>query len=160
MKSIDVKNLTHFIPLIAVAGMVLFGSGCQSGPTHKQGFDFSRYHTFAILPVTARGTYQDPALVTRLKGPVTETVVETLTGKGFKQVAESEADFHVNLLFDYREEPGQTEQRMFDLQIIDAKTKEVVWSDYWHRTTDATLPPEVVHQGVADMLKPFPPGAK
>lgn len=153
------KKLLKLIPVIAAAGMLVFGAGCQSAPTHKQGFDFSRYHTFAVLPVAAKGTYQDPGLVTRMERPVTETVVETLTGKAFKQVAESEADFHVNLLFNYWEEQGRTEQRMFNLQIIDAKTKEVVWSDYWHRTTDATLPPEVVRKGVANMLKPFPPGS-
>ena len=48
---------------------------------------------------------------------------------------------------------------MFDLQIIDAKTKEVVWSDYWSRTTVDTLSQEAICKHIAGMMKPFPPGS-
>jgi hypothetical protein len=152
------KTLNQFIPLIAAVGLLLFGSGCASNPTVKPGFDFSRYHTFAILPVTARGTYEDPSIVSRLSRPVQETVVNTLSAKGFKQVQDSEADFLVKLLFDYQPDQGRYENRMFDLQVIDRQSKEIVWSDFWHRKTDTTLPEAVVRKGVAGMLKPFPPG--
>ena len=154
------KKLLQIIPVFATAALLVFAAGCQTaGPAHKQGFDFNRYHTFAILPVVTTGTYQDPTLVTRLQRPVTDTVVETLTGKGFKRVAGSEADFQVNLRFNYWGQDSQAETRMFDLQIIDAKTKEIVWSDYWSRTTVDTLSQEAICKHIAGMMKPFPPGS-
>jgi hypothetical protein len=154
------KTTKQIIPVIAAVGLLLLGFGCASKPTVKQGFDFSRYHTFAVLPLKAKGTYQDPTIVARLSGPVQETVTDTLVGKGFKPVSEGEADFLVKLGFDYFEDQGRHEERMFDLQIIDRQSQEVVWSDFSQRRTDTTLPEAVVRQLVAEMLKPFPPGSK
>lgn len=148
------------IPAMVVACLLLLHSGCASGPTVKQGFDFSRFHTFAILPVKAKGTYQDPTIVARLSGPVQESITTTLVVKGFKPVAESEADFLVKLGFDYFEDQGRYEERMFDLQIIDRQSQAVVWSDLSRNKTDTTLPEYVVRQLVARMLAPFPPGSK
>jgi hypothetical protein len=153
------KRLTPFLPVIAVAGMLALSFGCASTMNSKQGFDFSQYHTFAILPLPEKGTYQDPAIVTRLGGPVRESIVDTLSTKGFKEAKESEADFLVKILFDYQPDQGRRELRMFDIQIIDRKTGEVVWSQYSQRLTDNTMPPEAARKRVADMLKPFPPGS-
>jgi hypothetical protein len=163
------KNISIILNLGGALAAVALFSGCQSGPTHKQGFDFGRYHTFAVLPIVANGTYTDPGIVTRLGSSVQDTVVDKLSAKGFKQINESEADFLVSMKFDFW--PGSTdtgvsdqhvtyEDRLFDLQIIDKQSKAVVWSNYIRRKTDKTLPDAVVRQRVADLLKPFPPGAK
>jgi len=152
--------IKQVVTAIAALGLWLFGAGCASHPTVKQGFDFSRYHTFAVMPITAKGTYQDPTIVARLSQPVQETVTDSLVAKGFKPVPESEADFLVKLGFDYFEDQGRYEERMFDLKIMDRQSREVVWSDWSHRKTDTTLPEAVVRQFVAEMLKPFPPGSQ
>lgn len=151
---------TPCFSVAALLGALLLAVGCKSGPSYKSGFDFSGYHTFAIQPITAQGTYEDPALITRLQRPVTETVMTTLTGKGFKQVAAGEADFLVKPLFNFWQEQGRVEERRFNLEIIDVKTGQVVWSDHHYRTTGQSLPTDVVCRKVAEMLKPFPPGAK
>jgi hypothetical protein len=154
------KTNKQIIPILTALGLFLVGSGCASKPVVKQGFDFSRYHTFALLPLKAKGTYQDPTIVARLSGPVQETVTATLVAKGFQPVPEGGADFLVKLGFDYFEDQGRYEERMFDLQIIDRHSQEVVWSDFAQRRTDSTLPESVIRQLVTEMLKPFPPGSK
>ena len=158
--SVNANTLKQLLPTITAVGIMILASGCASKPTYKQGFDFSRYHNFALLPLPEKGSYQDPAIVTRLGRPAQESVVASLTAKGFKQTKEGEADFLVKMLFDWQPEKGRTEQRFFDIQIIDSKNKEVVWSRHHHRTTDTTFPTEVVGAVVTEMLKPFPPGSK
>jgi hypothetical protein len=152
------KSFGKLFSGLAVAGLLFLGAGCQTGPRHAAGYDFSRLRSFAVLPVSAPGTYEDPALVARLSVPAREAVVETLTAKGLRQTGAAEADCHVKMLFDYLPESGRTETRMFALQILDAKSQQVVWSDYWHRTTDTSLPTDAVRAGIAKMLQPFPPG--
>jgi hypothetical protein len=143
---------------IVVAATLLVSSGCQSGPVSKPGFDFSRYHTFALLPLPEAGTYQDPTIAARLREPGTQAIVETLAAKGFQQVPENEADFLVNLSFDYQPEADRNETRLLDIQVIDARSREVVWSTWWHRTTDMTLPPGEFRKVIQRKLAPFPPG--
>jgi hypothetical protein len=149
---------------VAMAGLLVLASGCQTGPTHKQGFDFSHYHTFAIRPLPTTGTPRDPTLAARLGPTARQAAQETLSAKGFKEVPESEADFQVNLLFDYapvpEDEKGRQERHMLEIDIIDSKSTEVVWSDWRHRTTDRAISPEGAQKLVAEMLKPFPPGVK
>lgn len=152
--------LKHLLSMIAVAGILAVASGCASKPTYKQGVDFSRYHTFALLPLPEKGSYQDPGIVTRLGRLAQEGTVETLSAKGFKQIKDGEADFLVKMLFDWQSDQGRIEQRMFEIQMLDGKSREVIWSKYYQRTTDATFPVEAVRQVVAEMLKPFPPGSK
>lgn len=154
------KTAKHAIPVIAALGLLILNFGCASKPSVKQGFDFSRYHTFAILPIKAKGTYQDPTIVARLSGPVQETVTDTLVAKGFRPVPAEQADFLVKLGFDYFEDQGRYEERMFDLRVMDRQSREVVWSDFLRRKTDTTLPEAAVRQLVAEMLKPFPPGSQ
>jgi hypothetical protein len=158
------KTVTQLSLTVAMAGLLALASGCRSGPVHKQGFDFSQYHTFAIRPLPTTGTPRDPTIVARL-GPIArQTVQETLAAKGFKEVPQNEADFQVSLLFDYTPVPedefGRHERRMFDIQIRDRKSDEVVWEHWRHRTTDRTMSPEAAQKVVAEMLEPFPPTAK
>jgi hypothetical protein len=148
---------------VAMAGLLTLASGC-TGPVHKPGFDFSHYRTFAIRPLPTAGTSRDPSIAVRLGPTARQAIEETLAGKGFKQVPQSEADFQVSLRFDYlpihEDELGRDERRRLEIEIIDSKSNEVVWSDWRHRTTDRTMPPEAFRNVVAKMLKPFPPGAK
>ena len=154
-----VKQLTL---TITMAGLLALASGCQTGPAHKQGFDFSHYHTFAIRPLPATGTPRDPTLVTRVGPSARQAAQETLAGKGFKEVPPGEADFQVSLLFDYAPVPedefGRHERHMFEIHILDSKSNEAVWANWKHRTTDRTISPEAARKIVAEMLEPFPPG--
>jgi len=160
----NMKILVQLTLTVAMAGLLALGSGCKTRPFHKQGFDFSHYHTFAIRPLPATGTPRDPTIVARLGPPVRQAVEETLAGKGFKKVPQSEADFQVSLLFDYlpvaEDELGRHERRTLEIDIIDSHSNETVWSDWRQRTTDITMSPEAAGKVAAAMLKPFPPGAK
>ena len=155
---------TQLALTVAMAGLLALAPGCQTGPVHKQGFDFSHYHTFAIRPLPTTGTALDPTIVARLGPTARQTVEETLAGKGFKEAPQSEADFQVALLSDYapvpEDELGRHERRMFEIQILDSKSNEVVWSHWRHRTTDRTMSAEAARKALTEMLMPFPPGAK
>jgi hypothetical protein len=152
------KKIISFttLTITAVAAALLLAAGCASGPVVKKGTDFSRYKTFAIAPITAKGTYQDPALVTRFSKPVQESVTGALKGKGYQEARPESADLLVNLKFDHWAEEGRMETRLFNLQIVDRASQDVVWSDYHHRTTDTALPEDAIRKAIADMLKPFP----
>jgi hypothetical protein len=156
------KVFTHLTLSACLAGLLALVSGCQTGPVYKQGFDFSHYHTFAIRPLPTTGTPRDPTIVARLGPTVRQTVQETLVAKGFKEMPLSEADFQVDLLFDYAPVPdefGREERHMFEIHIFDSKGNEVVWSNWRHRTTDRSISPEAARKLVAEMLEHFPPGA-
>jgi hypothetical protein len=156
------KIATQLILTVALAGLLALASGCQTGPVHKQGFDFSHYHTFAIRPLPTTATPLDPTLVARLGPTARQAVAETLSGKGFREVSQSEADFQVSLLFDYTPVPedefGRHEHRMFEIDILDSKSNTVVWSHWRHRTTDRNISQEDARRIVTEMLTPFPPG--
>jgi hypothetical protein len=158
------KTFTQLTLTITMVGLLAFVSGCETNPAYKQGFDFSQYHTFAIRPLPTTQTPRDPTIVARL-GPATRQVAqETLTGKGFKEVPQSQADFQVDLLFDYvpapEDEFGRHDRHMFEIHIIDSKSNKVVWSHWRHRTTARTMSPEAARKIVAEMLMSFPPAAK
>lgn len=158
----NMKTVTQLTLTVAMAGLLALSSGCQTGPTHKKDFDFGHYHTFAIRPLPTTGTSRDPAMATRLGPTVRQTVQDTLVAKGFKEVPQSEADFQVSILFDYapvpEDEKGRNEHHMLEIEIVDSKSNEVVWSDWRHKTTDRSISPEAARKAVAEMLKPFPPG--
>ena len=155
------KRLIQLALNVAATGLLVLGSGCQTGPSQKRGLDFSQYHTFAIRPLPATaGTPRDPTIVTRLGPTARQAAQETLLSKGYKEVPQGEADFQVSLLFDYlpehEDESGRLERRVLEIEIIDSKSNEVVWSDWRHRTTDTTMSPDAARKVVADMLKRFP----
>jgi hypothetical protein len=158
------KMVTQLTLTIAMAGLLALGSGCQTNPGHKKGFDFSQYHTFAIRPLPTTGTFRDPTMAARLGPTVRQAVQETLAGKGFKEVPQNEADFQVALMFDYapvaEDEFGRKERHMFEIQILDSKSNEVVWAHWRDRTKDRTMSAEAARKVVSEMLMPFPPGAK
>lgn len=158
------KTVTQSTLIVTMASLLALVSGCQTGPAHKEGFDFSQFHTFAILPQPTTGTPKDPTLVTRLGPTARQAVQETLTGKGFKEVPQGEADFQVSLLFDHSPVPedefGRHEQRMFEIHIIDSKSNHAVWGNWKHRTTDRTISPDATRKVIAEMLEHFPPGGK
>jgi hypothetical protein len=126
------RIVTQLTLVVAMAGMLAFVSGCETNPAHKQGFDFSHYHTFAIRPLPTTGTQRDPTMAVRLGPTVRQAVQETLSGKGFKEVPQTEADFQVALRFGSRPVPevefGREERHMFEIQIVDSKSNEVVWA--------------------------------
>jgi hypothetical protein len=158
------KTVIEFTRSVAMAGLLALASGCQTGPVHKQGFDFSQYHTFAIRPLPTTGTPRDPTITARLGPTARQSIQQTLVGKGFKEVPTSQADFQVELLFDYAPVPedefGRHERHMFEIHILDSKSNKVVWSHWKHRTTDRTMSTEAARKIVAEMLMPFPPGEK
>jgi hypothetical protein len=157
------KVIAHLPLTIAMTGLLALAFGCETGPVHKQGFDFSHYHTFVIRPLPTNATPRDPTMVARLGPTARQAVQETLSGKGFKEVPQSEADFQISLLFDYAPVPedefGRHEVHMFEIQILDSKSNQVVWSHWRYRTRDRSVSPEAARKIIAEMLMSFPPGA-
>jgi len=156
-------KLVTLTATVAMAGLLALITGCETSHVHKESFDFSQYHTFAIGPLPTGGTHWDPTLGARLGPTFRQTLRETLIGKGFKEVPQGEADFQVKLLFDYSPVPedefGRQELHMFEIHISDSKSNQVVWSNWRKRTKSRDMSPETARKIVAEMLQPFPPGA-
>jgi len=88
---------------ITVLTVVLVGllTACSSTPKvqtqAKAGADYSRFHTFALMPLPATGPASDPGLMLRLAEPARQAVVEALTAKGLTEADRAQADIAVNL---------------------------------------------------------------
>src|SRR5512137_607673 len=156
------KPAVAMVAAVALSGLI---SGCQSGPSYPPGFDFSRYHTFALLPLPTTGTFKDPTIAVRLGPFARAAVVETLTAKGFQEAPDAQADFLVQMLFDYYPAsiPGENriiEKRRLEIRIIDRQSQKPVWSAEEDRTTAATLPPDESRKLIAGLLSSFPPPSR
>jgi hypothetical protein len=148
-----------------MGGIFLLACGCQTTPnyTTKPGADFTQYETFAFAEFGRRGPISDPTAPLRMRRAVQTSVSEILTHKGFAEVRPDTADFLVKIYGLYIPDQPQVnslEERTGVIEIIDTKTKEVVWSTRRTRTSSTTLTPEAAGLMAAKMLEPFPSGAK
>ena len=77
------------------------GAGCATTPKVKTEFektvDFSKYKTFAVLPVSRSGPASDPGVALRVGKPAKEEAVATLVAGGFQPAEQGQADFSVLL---------------------------------------------------------------
>src|SRR6266536_6554486 len=58
----------------------------------KPDTDFTRYHTFALLPLPAAVPATDPGLALRVTEPARQAVIQSLMTKGFKEAERAQAD--------------------------------------------------------------------
>src|SRR5436190_7564916 len=76
-------------------------AGCATTPKintdFKPGTDFSRFKTFALLPLPAQAPASDPGLFVRVAEPARQAVVESLAAKGLREVDRAQADCTINL---------------------------------------------------------------
>ncbi len=174
----------------ALAGLlILVASACSTAPkvqTQAQpGTDYTRYHTFALMALTATGPANDPGLMLRLAKPARESAVETLTARGFTEAAIAKADLAVNLRGSslpkvevtdwgytrtaytrrYGMAPvhvGQvnvrtSEERTLTVEIFDNHSKELIWVGWSTRETSGQVKVERVQSAIRNILAEFPP---
>src|SRR5215831_7896661 len=87
------------VPMLCCVGGLLLVAGCATPvkTDFKAGASFSRYRTFALLPLPQKAPAEDPGLLLRIAEPVREAVVSALTAKGFTEAPADKADLAVNL---------------------------------------------------------------
>jgi len=168
-------------------GGVLLGAGCASPvkTDYKTGTDFSRYKTFALMPLPQRASAEDPGLVLRLAQPARDAVVSQLTAKGFSEAPTNTADLVVNLRgqslprvevndygFTY---PAMTRygtytvvrnphttvstynERTLIIEMLDNHSKELVWVGWTKKESSKQVTPEVLQKAIQEILAEFPP---
>jgi hypothetical protein len=174
------KYLTPIVCTLALLAL----AGCSTAPrVHtyaKTGTDYTRYRTFALMPLPARGPANDPGLMLVLAEPARQAVVEVLAAKGLTEADRTQADIAVNLRgqflpkvevadLGYHAAPvyGPSggyqvrtyEERTLNIEIFDNHTKEVIWVGWSRREAHSQVDVERVQQAISNILAKFPPGA-
>ncbi len=172
--------------IVSLAG-VLLAAGCATpvNTDFKAGTDFSKYRTFALMPLPQRASAEDPGLMLRAAQPAREAVTSALTAKGLTEAPADQADLAVNLRgqsmpkvevrdygFTY---PAMTRygtvmvtqnpytsvttytERTLIIEMFDRHTKELVWVGWTKKESSGPLKPEVLQQAIHDVLAKFPP---
>jgi hypothetical protein len=84
-----------------VAVLAIAFAACSTTPKvntqPKPGADFTKYHTFALMPLPTTGPASDPGLMLRVAEPAHKAAVEALTAKGLTEANPDQADIAVNL---------------------------------------------------------------
>jgi len=168
---------------------LLFAAGCATAvkSDYKAGADFTKYHTFAVMPLPQQAPAQDPGAVVRLAPPAKEAVTEALTAKGLSEAPADRADLAVNLrgqslpkvyVRDYGysypvmtrygmvnvvhnpyTDVSTTTERKLIIELLDNKAKEVVWVGWFTKESTAQVTPEALREAVAKVLAEYPPGS-
>ena len=93
------RRKRHGIGLFALLAVI--AGACSSTPRVEtetsQGADFSRYRTFALMPLPTASPASDPDRASRLASPARQTVTETLQAKGLSESDRAQSDIVVNL---------------------------------------------------------------
>jgi hypothetical protein len=99
MKALQ-KVKSGITPLVLALALA-FAAGCSTTPKVKTEFDktsdFSKYKTFAVLPVSRSGPASDPGVALRVGKPAEEEATATLVAGGFQPAEQGQADFSVLL---------------------------------------------------------------
>jgi len=178
---------TIAVPLLCFSGILLV-AGCSTPvkTDYKTGTDFSRYKTFALMPLPQRGSAEDPGLVLRLAQPAREAVVSQLTAKGITEAPTNQADLIVNLrgqslprveVRDYGYTyPAMTRygtytvvvrdpypsvstyhERTLIIEMLDNHSKELVWVGWTKKESSKQVTAEVLQKAIQEILAEFPP---
>ena len=172
--------LMYFIGILLLAG-------CSTPvkTDYKTGTDFSRYKTFALMPLPQQASAEDPGLVLRLAQPAREAVVSQLTAKGMTEAPTNQAEVIVNLrgrslprieVRDYGYTyPAMTRygtytvvrnpyttvstsnERTLIIEMLDSHTKELVWVGWTKKTSSKQVTAETLQQAIKEILAEFPP---
>lgn len=175
--------------VLCVGGLVL-ATGCATPVKcdYKAGTDFSRYKTFALLPVTQQGPVEDPGAVLRLTGPAHAAVARELTLKGMTQASAGQAaDVVVNLrgqsmpkvdVTDYGytypvwtrygpvtvvRNPSMSvttyTERTLVIELLDTRAKELVWVGWMKKNSSKPVTVEALDEAIRRVLEKYPPSA-
>lgn len=178
------KMILH--PLLVV---IILLPACSTTPkVHSQpkpGADYTRYHTFAMMPWPRTGPATDPGLMLRIAEPARLTAIEALTAKGLTEANPGQADIAVNLRGSslpkvevtdwgynrtvytrrYGHVPvhvGQvdvrtTEERTLTVEVFDNRSKDLVWVGWSKREATGPVRVEKVQEAIRAILAQFPP---
>jgi hypothetical protein len=170
--------------------MALLMAGCAAAPKPRtqvrDGADFSRFKTFALLPLPSSGPASDPGLMLRLAEPLRAALVEGFTTLGYAEAAQDAADFTVNvrgeilprtevsdwgyrgsyafgpygtLLFPPYSGPAVStyDEQTLIIEVADRITKELVWVGWMKRGTyRRSVKVEEATAAVRQILAEFP----
>ena len=168
-------------------GTILMAAGCATpvNTDYKTGTDFSRYKTFALMPLPQQAPAEDPGLVVRLAQPAREAVVSQLTSKGLSEEPPGQADLAVNLrgqslprveVKDYGYTyPAMTRygtftvvrnpytsvstynERTLIIEMLDTRSKELVWVGWTKKESSKKVTVDALQQAIREILAEFPP---
>ncbi len=187
------KVKSGITPLVLTLALAL-AAGCSTTPKVKTEFeqtvDFSKYKTFAVLPVSRSGPASDPGVALRVGKPAEEEAAATLVAGGFQPAEQGKADFSVLLRgesipkvevsqWGYTPVVGgryggmyvggygsshidvdQYDERTLIAEVYDNQTKKVVWVGWAKRRASGDVTVEKVRAAVRRVLSAFPPGSE
>jgi Domain of unknown function (DUF4136) len=176
--------------LALVAALAILLSACSTTPKVSTqatpGADFTRYHTFALVPLPTTGPVNDPGLMLRVGQPARQAVVETLVARGLAEVDLKQADLAVNLRgqflpkvevtdLGYRAAPvygrrgrpvgmvgyndvevRNFEERTLNVEIFDNRSKEMIWVGWCKSEASGEVKAERVQEVIRKILSKFP----
>src|SRR5262245_1195927 len=178
--------ITSASTLLCLGGLLLV-TGCATPvqTDYKVGVDFSKYRTFALLPLPQRGPAEDPGAAVRLAQPARDTVVSEMTAKGLKETSADDADLTINLRgqslprveirdhgYTYPvftrygtvtviENPYTTvstyQERTLIVEICDRSAHEMVWVGSTKKNTSGPVTPDGLQEAIRQVLAKFPP---
>jgi len=177
----------HFRALLAAfviaADLALVGCATSNiKQVYQPGTDFSRYHSFAVLPVDVFTATNQPTLSPALGLAAKEAAIEAITNKGLRSLNEDESDLLVNIAGDAigRQQYNmhaqvQTMQGTVNvytvdslgpqiqtrcnvvIELIDRAAKKVVWRGYQTETLMSQPDREAIAMIVKTILATYPP---
>ncbi len=169
-------------------GALLLVLGCATPvqTDYKAGANFTRYRTFALLPLPQQAPPEDPGMALRLAQPAREAVVGELTAKGLAEAPANQADLAVNLKgrslprvevknYGYTypvmtrygtvtvvENPYTSvstyTERTLVIEIFDNQRKELVWVGSMKKDTSSKpVSAQTLQDAIRKILAKFPP---
>jgi len=173
-----------------VALLAISFAACSTTPKvytqPKPGAAFSRYHTFALMPLPTASPASDPGLMLRVGEPARKAAVEALTAKGLTEADQAQADLAINLkgqflpkvkVTQYGYVAGPTyqrlggyqggyrysgvdvdnyEERTLTIEVFDNHTKELTWVGWSKRDSSEQVDVEKLQAGIRSILAELP----
>lgn len=164
-------------------------TGCSTPKVqtaHDNAVNFSRYKTFALLPLVATGAATDPGAALRLAQPAEQAARESLLAKGLIEVARDQADCAVAVRGESlpRVEVTQwgytrpvytrygrvtvqhgdvdvrsTVDRKLVVEVFDNASHKQAWVGWTEHTGGGEVKPEKLQAAIRKILTGFPPVA-
>src|SRR5262249_24932149 len=152
---------------------------------YKTATDFSKYRTFALMPLPQRASAEAPEVLLKLAEPAKEAVRSALIAKGLTEAPVDQADLEVNLSgqslprvdvtnygFTYPaltrygmvtvvENPSSSvtkyDERMLKIEMLDRQAKELVWIGWIKKNSSTPVRAEDLQTAIREVLDKYPP---
>jgi hypothetical protein len=137
------------------AGLISLLIACATADKHSA---IVEYRTFAIAPLSTKGSATDPASASRMNEEVHVAIVETLKAKGYMPQVLGESDFLVSVETSFSPDPlvEDSERRSLMIGFYDRSNHDLIWSTRRGRSSSRTMQPELLRESVIKMLEPVP----